>query len=102
MIYTNGLKQIDDFANTAKGIKTKYLENTLSTVKNNSPGIVPPNGGIIFGEKNEDINATIAYGVHAIVKVTEKRTGLTLIKRNEEVLKNIIFDKFLKYFGKHV
>ncbi len=35
------------------------------------PGNVPPNGEIKFGEKNDEINATIAYGVHAIVKLTK-------------------------------
>jgi hypothetical protein len=34
---------------------------------------VPPNGEMNFGEKYEDINATIAYGVHAMVKVTENK-----------------------------
>jgi hypothetical protein len=39
----------------------------------NLPGNVPPNGEIKVGEKNDEINATIAYGVHAIVKLTKNR-----------------------------
>jgi hypothetical protein len=39
------------------------------------PGNVPPNGEIKFGEKNDAINATIAYGVHAIVKLTKNNNS---------------------------
>lgn len=34
------------------------------------PGRVAPNGEINVGEKNDEIKATIAYGVHAVVNVT--------------------------------
>jgi hypothetical protein len=35
--------------------------------------MVPPNGEMKVGEKNDDINATIAYGVHAMVNETENK-----------------------------
>jgi hypothetical protein len=41
--------------------------------KINLPGNVPPNGEIKVGEINEEINATIAYGVQARVNVTRKK-----------------------------
>jgi hypothetical protein len=37
------------------------------------PGKVPPNGEINVEETNAEINATVAYGVHAATKVTRKR-----------------------------
>lgn len=35
------------------------------------PGRVPPSGEIMLGEMNEEMKATNAYGVHAVMKVTE-------------------------------
>jgi hypothetical protein len=45
----------------------------------NLPGNVPPNGEIKVGEKNDEINATIAYGVHAIVKLTKNRQDVNKV-----------------------
>ncbi len=56
-------------------IQQKWLfikeHNKLNKLKINIPGNVPPNGEINSGEKNDEINATIAYGVHAIIKLTK-------------------------------
>lgn len=55
--------------------KDCYLRNNQINRKDkiNLPGNVPPNGEIKVGEINEEINATIAYGVQARVNVTRKK-----------------------------
>lgn len=50
---------------------TIVVNLNISVLDINLPGRVPPKGEIKVGEKNEEINAAIAYGVHATVNVTK-------------------------------
>lgn len=50
----------------------KFDEFLWSRRKRALPGIVPAKGDTNDGEINEEINAIIAYGVHAKTKLTKE------------------------------
>ena len=51
----------------------------ISWIAESLPGSVPPNGVTSVGEKNEEMNATTAYGVHAATKVTKETVRLSSV-----------------------